>query len=357
MATSPRPEPATVSLKLNGKEVTAREGSTILEAMQAHQLSAPTLCHDKRLDPYGGCRMCIVEVEGMPRPVPSCATKISEGMAITTASEQIDAQRKTLTELLMMEHLGGEGDGVGHDDLELLAREYEVEPIFRLESHREPYEDRNKFIGLDADNCILCNRCVRYCDEVMMCSALTLTGKGAAGHIEPTGGASFLDTDCELCGGCVSTCPTGALYDKRGLGTRDEELTKTTTTCNYCGVGCQLELHSKDDKLVKVGTTIGSPVSEGNLCVKGRFAFDFVDHPDRLKMPLIRNAAGELAEATWDEALDYAAEGLKAIKDEHGPQALAFLTSSRCTNEENYLLQKLARGVIGTNSVHSCAAT
>jgi predicted molibdopterin-dependent oxidoreductase YjgC len=357
MATSPTPEPATVRLKLDGKEVSAREGSTILEAMQAHQLSAPTLCHDARLDPYGGCRMCIVEVEGMPRPVPSCATKISDGMEIRTGSEQIDEQRKTLTELLMMEHLGGKGDGVGHDDLELLARDYGVEPIFKLKSHREPYEDRNKFIGLDADNCILCNRCVRYCDEVMMCSALTLTGKGAEGHVQPTGGASFLDTDCELCGGCVSTCPTGALYDKRALGTKDEEVTKTTTTCTYCGVGCQLDLHAKDDKIVKVGTKVGVPVSEGNLCVKGRFAFDFVDHPDRLKVPLVRNEDGELVEASWDEALDRCTEGLQGVKDRHGAQALGFLTSSRCTNEENYLLQKLGRGVIGTNSVHSCAAT
>jgi predicted molibdopterin-dependent oxidoreductase YjgC len=357
MATSPAPEPARVRLKLDGREVTARQGATILEAMQAHQVSAPTLCHDPRLDPYGGCRMCVVEVEGMPRPVPSCATKVAEGMEVRTGSERIDAHRRTLTELLMMEHLGGEGDGVGRDDLELLAREYDVEPLFRLESHREPYRDRNEFIGLDADNCILCNRCVRYCDEVMMCSALTLTGKGPEGHVQPTGGASFLDTDCELCGGCVSTCPTGALYDKRALGTRDEEVEKTRTTCTYCGVGCQLELHVKGDDVVKVGTTVGAPVSEGNLCVKGRFAFDFVDHPDRLKTPLVRSDSGELVEATWDEALDRAAQGLLEVKEAHGPQALAFLSSSRCTNEENYLLQKVARGVIGTNSVHSCAAT
>ena len=357
MATHPRPEPETVRLKLDGRDITARAGSTILEAMQAHQQSAPTLCHDPRLDPYGGCRMCVVEVEGMPRPVPSCATKISEGMEVRSSSEKIEAHRKTLTELLMMEHLGGKGDGVGHDDLELLAREYDVEPIFKLKSHREPYEDRNEFIGLDPDNCILCNRCVRYCDEVMMCSALTLTAKGPEGHIQPTRGESFLDTDCELCGGCVSTCPTGALYDKRAIGTRDEELEKTTTTCTYCGVGCQLELHSKDGEIKKVGTTIGAPVSEGNLCVKGRFAFDFVDHPDRLKVPLIRNESGELVEASWDEALDRCAEGLSGVKERHGAQALAFLTSSRCTNEENYLLQKVGRGVIGTNSVHSCAAT
>jgi predicted molibdopterin-dependent oxidoreductase YjgC len=191
----------------------------------------------------------------------------------------------------------------------------------------------------------------------MLCSALTLTGKGAGGYIQPTGGASFLDTDCELCGGCVSTCPTGALYDKRALGTQDGKVDKTTTTCTYCGVGCQLDLHVEQNKIVKIGTKIGAPVSEGNLCVKGRFAFDFVDHPDRLTAPLVRNAGGELVEASWDDALDRVAEGLQGVSDRHGTQALAFLSSSRCTNEENYLLQKLGRGVMGTNSVHSCAAT
>ncbi|NIM00579.1 MAG: molybdopterin-dependent oxidoreductase [Acidobacteria bacterium] len=348
---------ADVTFTLDGSTVTGRRGQTILQVMQAHQRNVPNLCNDPRLDPYGGCRTCVVEVEGSPRPVPACATPIAEGMVVRSESGPVEDYRKTLVELLMMEHLGGEGDGVGHDDLALLARDYDVEPLFELPSHRRPYKDRNEFIGLDADNCILCNRCVRYCEEVMLCSALTLTGKGPGGHIQPTRGESFLDTDCELCGGCVSTCPTGALYDKRALGTQDTQVAKTTTTCTYCGVGCQLDLHVEDNKIVKVGTRIGAPVSEGNLCVKGRFAFDFVDHPDRLKMPLVRNDAGELVEASWDDALDRVAEGLNGVRERHGSQKLAFLTSSRCTNEENYLLQKLARGVMGTNSVHSCAAT
>lgn len=348
---------ADVTFTLDGAKVTGGEGQTILQVMQAHKKNVPNLCNDPRLDPYGGCRTCVVDVEGQPRPVPACATPVTEGMVVHSNSASVEDQRKTLIELLMMEHLGGKGDGVGHDDLALLAREYDVQPLFKLKSHRQPYEDRNKFIGLDADNCILCNRCVRYCDEVMLCSALTLTDKGPGGHIQPTRGESFLDTDCELCGGCVSTCPTGALYDKRALGTQDDRVAKTTTTCTYCGVGCQLDLHVEENKIVKVGTKIGAPVSEGNLCVKGRFAFDFVDHPDRLTAPLIRNAVGELVEASWDEALDRAAEGLRGVQERHGSQALAFLTSSRCTNEENYLLQKLGRGVVGTNSVHSCAAT
>jgi len=354
---SPLRQEELVRFTLDGKEVTAREGSTLLQAMQAHQLAVPNLCNDPRLEPYGGCRTCVVELDGAPRPVPSCATKVEPGMVVRSRSAKIEAHRKTLVELLMMEHHGGKGDGVGRDDLELLAREYGVEPAFQLKSHRHAHEDRNRFIGFDTDNCILCNRCVRYCEEVMMCSALTLTGKGPGGHVQPTGGLSFLDTDCELCGGCVSTCPTGALYDKHALGVHDDEVERTATTCTYCGVGCQLDLHVKDGHVVKVGTRIGAPVSEGNLCVKGRFAFDFVDHPDRLKVPLVRDGNGELVEATWDEALDRCAEGIRGVKAKHGPDALAFLTSSRCTNEENYLLQKVARGVVGTNNVHSCAAT
>jgi predicted molibdopterin-dependent oxidoreductase YjgC len=354
---SPVPQAAAVSFLLDGKKMTARAGSTILEAMQAHQQNVPNLCYDPRLDPYGGCRLCVVDVEGAPRPMPSCATEVTEGMVVTSRSEKVEAHRDTLVELFMMEHQTGKGDGVGHDQLEMMAEERGVETLFKLESHRVAYEDRNRFIGFDTDSCILCNRCVRYCDEVMMCSALTLTEKGAEGHITPTGGASFLDTDCELCGGCVSTCPTGALYDKRALGTLDAEVEKVATTCTYCGVGCQLDLHVDEDKIAKVGTRNDVPVSEGNLCVKGRFVFDFVDHPDRLTVPLVRDAAGELQPATWDEALDRCAQGMQGVIDEHGPDALALLTSSRCTNEENYLLQKLARGVVGTNNVHSCAAT
>jgi predicted molibdopterin-dependent oxidoreductase YjgC len=216
-------------------------------------------------------------------------------------------------------------------------------------------------MGYDPDACILCNRCVRYTQEVMQCSALTLSGRGAHARIVPTHGDSWLDTECELCGGCLSVCPTGAIYEKfeEGADRPESALVKTKTTCTFCGVGCQVDLNVDPEtkRIVKVTSDPSYVSNDGNLCVKGRFAFNFVHHPDRLTQPLIRREDGELHPAGWDEALSAAAEGLSRVRNHHGAQALGFLASARLTNEENYLIQKLARGVIGTNSVHSCEAT
>jgi predicted molibdopterin-dependent oxidoreductase YjgC len=195
----------------------------------------------------------------------------------------------------------------------------------------------------------------------MQCSALSLEGRGGHARIVPTWGRSWLDTECELCGGCLSVCPTGAIYEKFLEGTTEPEraLTKVKSTCTFCGVGCQVDLNVDPDtkRIVKVTSDPSYVSNDGNLCVKGRFAFNFVHHPDRLTEPLVRGGDGELRETSWDKALRAAAEGLSLVRDRYGPQAIGFLSSARCTNEENYLVQKLARAVIGTNSVHSCEAT
>jgi predicted molibdopterin-dependent oxidoreductase YjgC len=196
----------------------------------------------------------------------------------------------------------------------------------------------------------------------MQCSALSLEGRGAEARVVPTWGRGWLDTECELCGGCLSVCPTGALYEKFEEGAppgREAALTRTKTTCTFCGVGCQVDLNvdPETQRIVKVTSEPHYVSNEGNLCVKGRFAFNFVHHPDRLTEPLIRGEDGELHPAGWDEALQAAADGLKGVMERHSPQHVGVLSSARLTNEENYLIQKLARGVIGTNSVHSCEAT
>jgi predicted molibdopterin-dependent oxidoreductase YjgC len=195
----------------------------------------------------------------------------------------------------------------------------------------------------------------------MQCSALSLEGRGPSARIVPTHGYSWLDTECELCGGCLSTCPTGAIYEKFEQGTTRPEraLRKVKSTCTFCGVGCQIDINvdPETDRIVKITSDPSYVSNEGNLCVKGRFAFNFVHHPDRLTEPLVRGDDGELHPTSWDGALRAAAEGLKEVKERHGPQSIGVLASARLTMEENFLIQKLARTALGTNSVHSCEAT
>jgi predicted molibdopterin-dependent oxidoreductase YjgC len=350
-----------VSFQVDGRAVSAPEGELLVHALARNDVFVPTLCHDDKLDPYGGCRMCVVGVEGAPRPMPACATRVTEGMVISTNSSVPQFQR-TLTEMLLTEHLNANPAG-RPNELVALADDLGVEAPLKLpDAKRHPYEDRDLLMGYDPDACILCARCVRYTQEVMQCSALSLEGRGGEARIVPTWGKSWLDTECELCGGCLSVCPTGAIYEKFVEGAppaHEAGLVKTKTTCTFCGVGCQIDLNVDPElkRITKVTSDPSYVPNDGNLCVKGRFAFNFVHHPDRLTQPLIRGDDGELHPASWDEALAKASAGLRGVIDRHGPNSVGVLASARLTNEENYLIQKLARGVVGTNSVHSCEAT
>ena len=352
---------AMVEFTLDGKTVHAPEGELLVYAAARNGAFIPTLCHDDKLDPYGGCRMCVVAVEGSPRPLPACATRVSEGMVVST-NGRMPQLRKTLTEMLLAEHLNASPGGRPNELVDL-AQELDAEAPFVLpDAKREPYEDRDLLMGYDPDACILCARCVRYTQEVMQCSALSLEGRGGHARVVPTWGRSWLDTECELCGGCLSVCPTGALYEKFVEGApsgHEQGLTKVKTTCTFCGVGCQLDLNIDpvEQRIVKVTSDPSYVSNDGNLCVKGRFAFNFVHHPDRLTEPLVRGEDGELQPTDWDTALRVAAEGLAGVRERYGPQSIGVLASARLTNEENYLLQKLARTALQTNSVHSCEAT
>lgn len=349
-----------IEFTLDGRPATAEDGELLVHAAARNDVFIPTLCHDDKLEPYGGCRMCVVSVEGQPRPVPACATRVQAGMVVST-NGSAQRFRRTLTEMLLSEHLNPDPGGRPNELVDL-AQELGAEaPLVLPDARREPYEDRNRLMGYDPDACILCARCVRYTQEVMQCSALSFEGRGGAARIVPTWGRSWLDTECELCGGCLSVCPTGAIYEKflEGAGVEERALTKVKTTCTFCGVGCQLDLNvdPETQRIVKVTSEPHYVSNEGNLCVKGRFSFNFVHHPDRLTEPLVRGEDGKLHPATWEHALDVAAEGLQGVIERHGPQAVGFLASARLTNEENFLIQKLARAVVGTNSVHSCEAT
>lgn len=358
-------------LYVDGQPVTFTPGETILDATQRAKRDVPTLCHDPRLEPAGACRSCLVEVEGQRRMVPACKTAATSGMLIATESERIERHRKLLMALYLSDHVQGHDaceDGAPCEVHALAAQVGAPTDLRPLQSQRASRsEDRNPFIEFREERCIACARCVRYCDEVEGVSAITLAGRGSKTTISTANAVSLYDSTCELCGGCVAVCPTGAMAEKMPLDAAavpERELEKVRTTCNYCGVGCQLDLNVDPTanegrgQVVKVTSPpAGTAPNDGNLCVKGRFAYDFMDHPERLTVPLVRGADGELHEATWEEAYARTAEGLQSVASEHGADALSFVSSSRCTMEENYLLQKLSRAVFGTNNIHQCAAT
>ncbi|HJW75942.1 MAG TPA: molybdopterin-dependent oxidoreductase, partial [Thermoleophilia bacterium] len=347
-----------IELTVDGRAVSAPEGTTILQAARAAGIDIPSLCQDDRLEPFAACRLCLVEVEGARAPLVSCATAVADGMVVTTETDELTETRTALLELLLSDHHNDciICDRSGQCRLQELAYRYGVgESSFGGERREYPVRDDNPFVGYDPAKCILCGRCVGICEQVQQCHVLDFAERGFPSLISTSFGRSMLETQCELCGNCVSSCPTGALYDipsKRAGRTWDA--TVTDTVCPFCGCGCQVQLHVVDGRVVRVTADVAKAPNHGNLCVKGRYGYAFINHPDRLTQPLVR-VDGDLVPATWEEALDVVAERLGAIKAEHGADAIAGFASARCTNEENYLFQKLMRSVVGTNNVDHCA--
>ncbi|WP_102377537.1 formate dehydrogenase subunit alpha [Raoultibacter timonensis] len=351
------------SIAIDGVRLEVSERTTILEAAREAGIRIPTLCYLKDVSAIGSCRVCVVEVEGEEHPVPSCTTVARDGMVVTTSSPKLASYRRTALDLILSEH-GLDSTRYcfscvknGACELADLCREYGVvEPSARVERKREPVLDSNPFLVYDPNLCIACQRCVGACNNAARNHTLRAGKRAARTVIEAPFGENWRDTTCESCGNCAAACPTGALSAKRRAGYRVWETERVRTTCPHCGVGCQLNLVVKDGRIVDAEAAPG-PANKSLLCVKGRFAsYDFVGSPERLRTPLVKNPeTGEFEPATWDEALDLVASRFADLKERYGGEALAAFACARSTNEDIYLLQKMARTAFGTNNVDNCA--
>jgi formate dehydrogenase major subunit len=356
-----------VTLEIDGREVTVGAGSTIWEAARSVEIEIPALCHAPGLEPVGVCRMCAVEVEGARTLVAACVREVEPGMVVRTATPKVERCRGMLTELLMSEQPdeSPKERTTADDQLFALARRYEVE-VRLPPGEGRPRDDSSKVIDVDHQACILCDRCIRACDDVQHNDVIGRTGKGYATRISFDLDAAMGESSCVSCGECVAACPTGALTNKAisaPIRPRSE-LAAVDTVCPYCGVGCTLTYHvDRDTNRVSFAEGRESPGSRGRLCVKGRYGFDYVSHPHRLTRPLIRTDYPKRAlspempafrEASWEEALDLVARRLLEVRERWGSGALAGFGSAKCSNEEAYLFQKLVRAAFGTNSVDHC---
>ena len=358
------------NITLNGTSVPFLAGDTILKVATAAGIVIPTLCNHPELTPQGGCQLCLVEVKGERRPVQACMVEVKEGLIVETETPALQQSRRSILELLLSTYY--EPTPIIEDDREnelfRWARHYQI-PLEKFMADSPRYlvnSDPNPFIHVDLNKCIICSRCVRACAEIQGRFVLGLSGRGYKTRIAAGRDESFLDAGCESCGACAAYCPTGALANKMSLHSELAEKL-VPTTCTYCGVGCQVTLHVRNEHILMASASSDAPVNGKRLCVKGRYGYDFVHHKDRLTTPLVRSyllenrersltsGRGDWVSVDWDTALTITANKLAAAKINHGPDSIGILSSAKCTNEENYLMNKFARQVIGTNNIDHCA--
>jgi predicted molibdopterin-dependent oxidoreductase YjgC len=370
------------TIVINGNELAFTPGETILQVAQRNSIPIPTLCHLKNTTPTGQCRICVVEVKGARSLVASCAAPAGKGMVVLTESPKVIEARRLVLQLMLSS--GNHNCAVrvsddrdwsrfqldvnqydqsnelcpvwGDCELQQLANQYQgsAERFPRTDAPY-PMEDVNPFIVRDFSRCIKCGRCVQACNDVQVNNAISFGYRGTSTKIIAAEDKTLKNSECVFCGECVQACPVGALVEKDArYKVRPWETKKVRTTCSYCGVGCQLNLHVKEGKVVKVTGVEDVAPNYGSLCVKGRFGYDFINSEERLTTPLIKEN-GEFRKASWDEALNLTAEKLGAITRTDGPDAIGVLTSARVTNEDNYVANKFARAVLKTNNIDHCA--
>jgi len=361
-----------ITIKINGKEIKLEKPVTVLEAARSAGIKIPTLCWHEQLERYGGCRLCLVEVEKMPRLQTACTLMVADGMVVSTETEQTANVRRGILELLLINHPLDcpVCDKAGECELQDLVEKYGAASGRFKEVKRKAAENfADPLIVRNMERCIMCTRCVRMCEGVQGASAIDVINRGGHSRIEPFSGGKY---DCEYCGNCISVCPVGAIMSRLHRHSyRPWQMTgKTETICPYCGVGCTLVLQVRNDGIKRVISKIGAPVNNGLLCARGRFGYEFVSSKERLTTPLIRIAPKNISdsefrnpkseifrEATWEEAISLVAGKLKEIKEKNGSSSIAGIASPRCTNEDNYIFQKFMRVALGTNNIDSSART
>lgn len=349
---------------INDIAYTFEPGETMLSFVRRHKDNnlVPTLCDAPNLDPFGACRVCSVEValeEGGPvKTMASCHTPVSEGQYIYTSTPSVQKLRKNIIELVLTDHpldcLTCEVNG--NCELQTVAAQVGIRDVRYPagDNHLHKTKDlSHPYMTSDFSKCINCYRCVRACDEVQGEFVLSMAGRGFDAHIIKGLDQSFMDSDCVSCGACSQACPTSAISDV--FQSKAIQATETTrTVCTYCGVGCNLDVATNSGEILSITAPYDAEVNQGHTCLKGRFAFKFYDHPERLDSPMIKRN-GEFEKVSWDEAYTYITDKFNHYKNTYGPDSMAGISSSRCTNEENYLMQKFFRAVLQTNNIDGCA--
>ena len=352
---------ALVSVVIDGKPATVRAGTSILRAAREHGVDIPKLCATDIVKPFGSCRLCVVEIEGRKGYPASCTTPVEDGMTIRTQTDRLAQLRRNVMELYISDHpldcltCAANGDCELQDmagAVGLREVRYGLDGANHLDA---PVDRSNPYFQFDASKCIVCSRCVRACDEVQGTLALTIEGRGFASKVSAGIGENFLESECVSCGACVQACPTATLMEKSVVehGLPDH---KVITTCAYCGVGCSFQAEMKGDQVVRMTPWKDGEANHGHSCVKGRFAWGYASHRDRALKPMIRdNTSDPWREVEWDEAIQFAARRFKETQAKHGRKSVGGITSSRCTNEEVFVVQKLVRAAFGNNNVDTCA--
>ena len=350
----------TVNLVIDGIEVQVPEGTSVMRAASIAGSPVPKLCATEQLEAFGSCRLCLVEIEGRRGTPAACTTVCEPGMSVRTQSTQLDRLRKGVMELYISDHpldcltCSANGDC----ELQDMAGVVGLRTVRYGEGENHlsaPTDVSNPYFSFDASKCIVCSRCVRACDEVQGTFALTIAGRGFQSRVSPSEEQSFFESECVSCGACVQACPTATLQEKRviDLGVPNRQV---KTTCAYCGVGCSFVAELKGNDVVRMVPDKNGGANAGHSCVKGRFAWGYASHTDRITEPMIRERTdGSWQVVSWERAIAFAAERFKAIQRVHGTDAIGGITSSRCTNEEVYVVQKMVRAGFGTNNVDTCA--
>ncbi|GER93586.1 formate dehydrogenase subunit alpha [hot springs metagenome] len=344
-----------VELTINGKNIKVEPGTTILQAAQKNGIYIPNMCYDKRLKPYGGCRLCVVEVEGQPRLFAACSTPVAEGMVVQTETPKLAKARKLVLELLLVHHPLDCPicDKAGECDLQDLAFKYgPSQSRFFAERKHDPERIDAPIVERNPNRCILCGKCVRVCAEHQGVGAINLIGRGFKTKVSP----AFEETlNCEFCGQCIDACPVGALGAKPyRFKSRVWYMDEYATICPYCGCGCTTNVSIREGRIIRARGKEDVGINEGNLCSKGRFGFDYIYSENRLTTPMIKKD-GKLSPVSWEDALRYIAEKLESIKEKYGASAIGAIGSQRCSMEDNYMLQKFMRDIIGTDNIDSAA--